>query len=116
MQGMSRIDGTLLSPDDHLAQSIEDILTTLVGTRICRREYGSLVMELIDQPCSMGTRLQVIAATATALIRWEPRIKITRVSITADTTIGNFWSVLIDGTSTDTDAAISVPVQFGAAA
>ncbi|WP_208531402.1 GPW/gp25 family protein, partial [Pseudomonas aeruginosa] len=54
----------------HIRQSIVDILTTRIGTRVMRREYGSQLPELIDAPFNDTTRLQVYAATAMALMRW----------------------------------------------
>jgi hypothetical protein len=33
---------------DHLKQSIIDILTTPIGSRVMRRDYGSRLFELVD--------------------------------------------------------------------
>lgn len=44
------------------------------GSRIARREYGSLLSELIDQPQNPALRLQVMSAVYVALSRWEPRL------------------------------------------
>lgn len=39
---MSRENGRELETElDHIRQSVQDILTTPIGTRIMRREYGS---------------------------------------------------------------------------
>lgn len=59
---------------DHLKQSIPDILSTPVGSRVLLREYGSRLWELIDAPLNRKTTVQFIAATVEALLRWEPRI------------------------------------------
>lgn len=85
-QGMSNATGRTLTDRDHIAQSVRDILTTPIGTRIMRRDYGSLLPELIDQPQHQTTRLRAMSATVSALLRWEPRIRIMRVSMetTAD--------------------------------
>lgn len=79
--GMSRIAGTLMTPSDHLHQSIHDILTTPLGSRLMRRDYGSLLPFLIDEPMNKATKLKMMSAIATALIKWEPRIKIRQVSL-----------------------------------
>lgn len=65
----------------HVRQSISDIITTPVGSRVMRREYGSLIPDLIDQPINQTTLLRIYAATAAAVMRWEPRIKISRISM-----------------------------------
>lgn len=95
--GMSRTNGELLNQDEHLRQSIHDILTTPLGTRLMRREYGSLLPFLIDAPANDATRLKLMAATATALIRWEPRIKVSKVSLSLiHDGINSGWNTLIE--------------------
>ncbi len=81
MRGMHHTTGRHLNALDHLRQSIADILTTPIGSRLMRRDYGSLLFELIDQPHNGVTQLRLYAATATALLRWEPRLKLTQVNI-----------------------------------
>lgn len=81
MSGMSKATGGSLDGIDHLRQSIADILMTPIGSRIARRTYGSLLPELIDHPDNGATRVRIYAATATALMRWEPRLKVSKVSL-----------------------------------
>ena len=79
MQGLNSNDGGKLGGVDHLRQSIRDILTTPIGSRVMRRDYGSRLYSLIDKPYSGPTRLAIIAATAEALITWEPRLVVEEV-------------------------------------
>lgn len=81
MTGMSRQTGARLDGEAHLAQSIADILTTPIGTRLARRDYGSLLPELLDQPVTPALLLRLYGATAVALSRWEPRLRLTRVTL-----------------------------------
>ena len=70
---MNRYTGeTLKNESDHIKQSIADILLTPVGSRIQRREYGSLI------PISHTLLLQLAACAVTAINRWEPRVQITQ--------------------------------------
>ena len=99
--GMSRKAGNLLTADAHLKQSIDDIIMTPLGSRLMRRDYGSLIPFLIDSPMNPATRLKIMAAIATAIIKWEPRVRVRQVQIgmNADGTnaTGNVgWSVLLD--------------------
>lgn len=80
MAGMNRTTGRSTSGLEHIRQSIADILTTPIGSRVMRREYGSLLPELIDQPLTDATLLQAYAAIVMALLRWEPRIRIERIT------------------------------------
>ena len=68
---------------EHLRQSIRDILTTPIGTRIMRRDYGSALPRLVDAPINASTIADIMAATAVALARWEPRFKLQKVTIAA---------------------------------
>lgn len=83
MDGMNAADGKRLGGIDHLRQSIRDILTTPLGTRVMRREYGSRLYQLIDAPMNRSTMLALYAATADALRKWEPRISVTSVKVTS---------------------------------
>lgn len=77
MAGMNAKTGKNLEGIDHIRQSIADIITTPIGSRVMRREYGSLVPELLDRPMSDALMMQVYAATVIAVTQWEPRVKIT---------------------------------------
>ena len=100
-----------------LEQSIADVLTTPIGSRVMRREYGSQLIDLIDWPLNSATRLQAYAATAMALMRWEPRIRLSRVQLSLGDVAGQ--AILdLEGTLTDSNEPLSlrVPLSLGAAA
>ncbi|MNV80722.1 Lysozyme [compost metagenome] len=44
-----------------------------------RREYGSRLFSLIDAPMNRSTLLDLYAATAEAIARWEPRFRLMKV-------------------------------------
>lgn len=79
--GLNQNDGNLLSNEAHLRQSITDILSTPLGSRVLRRNYGSRLYELIDAPITRQTAIEFTVATADALLRWEPRIRVLRVQV-----------------------------------
>lgn len=81
MTGMHKETGKPVSGEAHIAQSIADILTTPIGSRVMRRDYGSRLFELVDTPLSPARRLLWIAATAGAIRRWEPRVTLERVAL-----------------------------------
>jgi len=114
---MNRQTGAAINLPDHITQSITDILTTRLGTRIMRREYGSLLPELVDQPFNDFTRLQVYAATVMAMMRWEPRISLSRVQFHGATFAGQS-TLELEGSIVDTNEplSLSVPLQLGGSA
>jgi Bacteriophage baseplate protein W len=81
MYGMNRNAGTSLSGVDHLRQSIIDILTTPLGSRVMRRDYGSRLYELVDAPVNRALLVEIYSAVAEALVQWEPRFQLTRVQV-----------------------------------
>ena len=88
MQGVNAQTGQPLGGLDHLRQSITDILTTPIGSRVMRRDYGSRLFALIDAPVTQGTLVDLYAATAEALAKWEPRFTLNRVQSTGVTEEG----------------------------
>jgi phage baseplate assembly protein W len=80
MIGMSRTTGKALDDRAHLRQSIIDILTTPLGSRVMRRTYGSRLVKLIDAPMNRDTLLKIYGAVVEALTQWEPRIQVLQVT------------------------------------
>lgn len=79
---MNKTNGTvILDEQAHIRQSISDILMTAIGSRLQRREYGSIIPFLIDQPINHQLLLQLSAASVIALKKWEPRINITKFAV-----------------------------------
>ncbi|KLU16476.1 MULTISPECIES: GPW/gp25 family protein [Xenorhabdus] len=109
--GMNRQTGRELTDLAHIRQSVSDILLTPVGSRIARRPYGSLLPELIDWPQNAALRLQVMAASYTAISRWEPRVMLT--SITMETRQDGKMVVDITGTyhQSAKEFSLSIPVS-----
>jgi phage baseplate assembly protein W len=64
---------------EHLRQSVRDILTTPIGSRVMRRTYGSRLFKLLDAPITAALLADIRAAVATALSTWEPRLTLIRV-------------------------------------
>ena len=85
--GMSRILADrhfkILPWQEHIDQSIGDILSTPIGTRVMRPDYGSRIPRLVDRPINQGWKLEVYVAAVEALGRWEPRIRVKQVKVDA---------------------------------
>ena len=83
MLGMDRNTGKLLSGTDHIRQSIVDILTTPLGTRVMLPEYGSKLFDLVDNPTDPSLAMRIIMESAGAIARWAPRVRIDRINVLA---------------------------------
>lgn len=75
MAGIDALSGTILDELADIRQSIADIIATPVGTRVMRRDYGSHIFDLIDAPGTDLGALQMVAAAADAVARWESRVR-----------------------------------------
>ncbi|EAW1261764.1 GPW/gp25 family protein [Salmonella enterica] len=78
---LDRHTGSTVSDMAHIRQSVNDILSTPVGSRVMRRTYGSLCASLIDIPTGPTLQMQLMAAIYGALSQWEPRITLQSMTL-----------------------------------
>lgn len=109
--GMSRNTGERTTGVAHLEQSVVDILTTPIGSRLERRTYGSLLPALIDAPDNPRTRLRCYAAIASALMNWEPRLRLTRVGLQPGSRPGQA-QLVVEGEYLPTGQSIGVTTSL----
>lgn len=113
MAGMNSTTGRAMSALAHIRQSVTDILTTPIGSRLMRRHYGSEVPELMDQPLNSATVLRIYAATAYAIRLWEPRISLTGLQF--ETGEAGAAAMILDGVADGQSVQLAVNiVQDGA--
>lgn len=84
VSGMDRHTGRTCSGIDHIRQSINDILTTPIGSRLCNRGYGSDLADRIDWPMNEAGVQAVYAATATAIRQSYPFVTLTQIAVSPD--------------------------------
>ncbi|MDD4556502.1 MAG: GPW/gp25 family protein [Alphaproteobacteria bacterium] len=81
MNGMDNLTGKPLVGLAHLRQSIADILTTPIGSRVMRRDYGSRIFQRIDAPITGELVAEIYADVVEALFNYEPRFEVSNVSV-----------------------------------
>ena len=117
---MDRTTGKAIGELTHLRQSIGDILTTPIGSRVMRHEYGSQVPMLVDQPDNRITQLRLLSAAASALMRWEPRLAVSNIEIEREASTPGRALVTVYGSYLSRAAAqpeaLSLTVPTGGAA
>lgn len=64
-----------------IMQNVRIILTTPRGTDIHRPDFGSNLHLFIDQPMTTITRGKIMAEIADAIEKWEPRVKVSNLSL-----------------------------------
>ena len=110
-RGMNSQTGLSISEAEHIRQSVRDILVTPVGSRVMRREYGSLLAAMIDRPQSPALRLQIMAACYSAIQKWEPRISLTAIAFERSESDGTLY-VDITGTRPSSDRSFSLTISL----
>lgn len=115
--GMNAQTGRGISDVASIEQSIADILATPINSRVMRRDYGSMVPDLIDAPTNAYTLQLLRAASIMAILRWEKRIAPTRITFTLGDTAGALTLELeADRVDDQRDAvSLSVPLRGASA-
>lgn len=66
---------------DHIWQSMFVILTTPIGSRIMRPDFGSMLPFLVFENASNTVAVQAKQYTGDALSKWEPRINVLKTIV-----------------------------------
>lgn len=84
---MNKLNGQkMVDENQHIRQSITDILLTPQGSRLQRRDYGSQIYLLLARPISPTLILQIASASVMALKKWEKRINISQFVVRVNPT------------------------------
>ena len=95
-----------------IEQSIHIILSTAPGERVMRPEFGCRIHELIFAPHNTATEGLMIYYVEQALKRWEPRIDVLAVVISADPTEDGVLLIEIRYRVKDTHSERSIIYPF----
>ena len=109
--GMNRNSGLAIRDSEHISQSMRDILLTPVGSRVMRREYGSLLSALIDMQQTPALRLQIMVACYSAIQKWEPRVDLSTITFERSETDGGLY-VDITGTRSTGGQPFSITIPL----
>jgi phage baseplate assembly protein W len=112
MIGMNAKTGRALAGVPHLSQSISKILTTPLYSRVNRRLFGAELIDLVDAPNNAATRVRLYAAVATALMRYEPRLRLTRVRLSTDPNDAGKTVIEVEGTTDISRDAVTARVSL----
>ncbi len=72
--------------EDAIRQAIWIILATAKGERVMRPDFGCGIHDMVFAVLSTATSGRVAAEVRQALVRWEPRIELLKVTADADET------------------------------
>lgn len=69
-----------VAQEEDIQQSLRIILSTRLGERIMRPDFGTNLHNLVFHNMDLTARTQLSAAIEKAILYWEPRIRLTKVS------------------------------------
>jgi phage baseplate assembly protein W len=69
--------------EESIRQAIRIILSTALGERVMRPDFGCAIHELVFAPNSAATRGMAEHHVSEALLQWEPRIEVLDVKAVA---------------------------------
>lgn len=78
---MNIVTGKSIYEINHLKQSISNILTTPIGSRVMRRDYGSNLFNKIDRPINGELIAEIYLDIVESLFIWEPRFELDQVVV-----------------------------------
>ncbi|WP_200256141.1 GPW/gp25 family protein [Halorhodospira neutriphila] len=107
---MDRYTGRSVSGVEQVRQRVEDVVLTPVGTRVERRDYGSRVPDLIDEPGDAATALRVSSAVTDAVMRHVPELILSRVRLIPDDAVQGRWQLRIEGRLRGEGVELAVPM------
>ena len=82
MSGIDRHTGMIIDNFASAVQGIEVILSTRIGSRVLRREFGGGITELLGRLLTANLLAVFQQLIATAIDLWEPRFHVRRISAT----------------------------------
>lgn len=109
---ISNLTGQPIDNDEQLRQKIIDVLTTPIGTRLMRRDYGCGMIDALDMPVTTSTLALAKARIAKALKAFVKNFATLKITITQ--AIDNFrYAISIIGFRTDVSTQNPFVVSFG---
>jgi uncharacterized protein len=72
------------SAENKVQQSLLIILGTARGERVMNPDFGSRLHELVFEPNNSSTKGRIVQYVNEAIVKWEPRVEISRVNVTTD--------------------------------
>lgn len=103
----------LLTEDEtDIERSLHILLSTRPGERIMVPEYGCNLDELLFKPLDLTLKTYVIDLIKTAILYFEPRIDVNRISMDQSNDLGGLLLINIDYTIRTTNSRKNMVFPF----
>ena len=105
---ISRTTGKVITLAEHIEQSIMDIITTRMGSRVMLRDYGTLLPTMLDKPGNDYTMMILMASTTMALLTYEPRVNLSQVLFVPSQLMHGQIEIKIDAVIKETQTPLNI--------
>lgn len=93
----------MTSDEEDIEKSLEILLSTRLGERIMRPDYGCEMTHLIFEPLTTALKTYLKNLVETAILYHEPRIVLKGVSLVADTDTEGLVNIIVEFTISATN-------------
>ncbi len=94
---------TMVSDEEDIRQSLEILLTTRLGERVMRPDYGGDLTDMVFEPLNVTTQTYIRTLVENAVLYHEPRIIVNDVSMVKDGENEGVVLIIIDFTVSSTN-------------
>lgn len=102
----------LAAGEEDIQQAIWIILSTALGERLMRPDFGCGIHDLVFAPNNTGTAGMARFYVEDALMRWEPRIDLEEVEVQADPTEPELLLISVSYQVRTTDSRYNLVYPF----
>ena len=94
----------MVEDEEDIRQSLHIILSTRVGERVMRSDFGTGLHNMVYHNMDLTARTQLRAAIERAILYWEPRITLNKVSFDMSEERSGKLSILLEYTVRQTNS------------
>lgn len=94
----------MVEDEEDIRQSLHIILSTRMGERVMRPDFGTDLHNMVYHNMDLTARTQLRAAIERAVLYWEPRITLNKVSFDMSEERSGKLSILLEYTIRQTNA------------
>jgi uncharacterized protein len=111
--GINHRGGLLVARyEEKVRQSVRTILSTVKGERVMRPDFGCDIHAFVFTAMDSASLTLIKSAVREALVRWEPRIDVTEVSVVAEARAEGQLSIAIAYTIRITNVKANLVYPF----
>ena len=102
----------MLSDEEDIQSSLEILLSTRLGERVMRPDYGCNLDELVFEPLTTTFKTYIKDLISTAILYYEPRIEVNKIDLDDTGELDGRILIVIDYTVSATNSRFNFVFPF----